>query len=172
MDVDVLNQWLTFVANIGVIAGLILVAVQIKQNTQITKAQLTNDYYMADLQLELTMMGEDPATSWTKSVYTPNELTKEDAVILDRYFNYGLVQIQRLQKMYEIGLVDDEWQKKMSYLGWHLGNEVGRRWWEYSKTDFPDSFVQTVDEILADREFRANQDLLDAILPERSAGQN
>lgn len=172
MDVDILNQWLTFAANAGVITGLVLVAIQIKQNTQITKAQLTNDYYLADMQLELTMMGEDPATSWTKSVYTPNELTKEDAVILDRYFNYGLVQIQRLQKMQEIGLADDDWKKRMSYLGWHLGNEIGRRWWVHSKDGFPEEFVQTVDEILAARKFRANRDLLDALLPERGVKQD
>jgi hypothetical protein len=50
-------------ANIGVIAGLILVAVQINQNTAITKAQMANDYYIADMALELAMMGENPAAS-------------------------------------------------------------------------------------------------------------
>jgi hypothetical protein len=50
-------------ANIGVIAGLILVAVQINQNTAITKAQMANLYYIADMALELAMMGENPAAS-------------------------------------------------------------------------------------------------------------
>ncbi len=172
MDVEVLNQWLTFGANIGVIAGLILVAVQIKQNTRITKAQLTNDYYLADLQLELKMMGEDPATSWMKSVYTPNELTKEDAVILDRFFNYGMVQVQRLQKMYDLGLVDKDWKDRIDYLGWHLGNEVGRRWWAFSKESLPDDLVQTVDETLANSKDRYNQDLLDALMQQADATRN
>ncbi len=63
MDTDRLNSWFTLTANIGVIAGLILVAVQINQNTQIAKAQITNDYYLADMELELAMMGDDPITS-------------------------------------------------------------------------------------------------------------
>ena len=172
MDPTTANQWLTLAANAGVITGLILVAIQIRQNTQITKAQITNDYYLVDMQLELKMMGEDPAKSWVKSVYTPNELTREDAVILDRYFNYGLVQLKRLQKMYELGLADDDWEKRTYYLGWHLGNEIGARWWSASKDDFPDDFVQTVDEILIDRAFKANQELLDALLPQKSANQN
>ena len=29
-----------------------------------------------------------------RAAYAPDDLTSEDAVVLDRYFNYGLVQIQ------------------------------------------------------------------------------
>ena len=170
MDPNILNQWLSFAANFGVVVGLILVALQIKQNTQITKAQITNDYYIADMELELAMMGENPAVPWAKSIYEPNEITIEDAVILDRYFNYGIVQIKRLRRMQEMGLADDDWKKRLSYLGWHLGNEVGRRWWEYSKVGMPDEFVKTVDGILADREYHANKDLLDSLLPDETGG--
>ena len=68
---DKLNKWLTLVANLGVVGGLILVAVQINQSVEITKAQMINGYYIADMQLEMKMMGENPALSWTKSVYAP-----------------------------------------------------------------------------------------------------
>jgi len=87
----------------------ILVAFQIKQNTEITRAQVANDWFLADMQLELAMMGENPAESWTKAVYEPDELNQKDTAVLDRYFNYGLVQLQRLQRMNDLG-----------YLTWHL----------------------------------------------------
>ena len=160
------NDWLTFSANLGVITGLILVAVQINQNTQITKAQIANDYYLADMTLELAMMGDNPAKSWIKAVYTPNELNQEDTAIIDRYFNYGLVQIQRLQKMHELGLAPDDWEERIGYLKWHFGNEVGRRWWAYSKEGFPENFIQEVDENLARGDFQDNRMLLDALMPE------
>jgi hypothetical protein len=124
------------------------------------------------MQLELAMMGENPAHSWTKAIYMPDDLTNEDAAIVDRYFNYGLVQIKRLQKMHELGLADEDWENRIDYLGWHLGNEVGRRWWEHSKEGFPDDFVRTVDEILAGGEHRDNQDLLDALMPQADATRN
>jgi hypothetical protein len=172
MDTDKVNRGLTLGANVGVLAGLILVAFQIHQNTEITKAQITNDYYLADMQLELAMMGDNPATSWTKAIYTPNDLTNVDAAVVDRYFNYGLVQIQRLQKMHELGLADDDWENRIGYLGWHFGNEVGRRWWAYSKEGFPNDFIETVDEVLAIGEHRDNQDLLDALMPQPDATRN
>jgi len=52
-------------------------------------------------------MGEDPAHSWDKAVYAPDDLTTIDAVILDRYFNYGLVQIHRLQEMDDMGMAHE-----------------------------------------------------------------
>jgi hypothetical protein len=82
-----LGRWLTLGANIGVIAGLIMVAVQINQETAITKAQMENDYYIADMALELAMMGENPADSFNKAVYAPDDITTADAAVLDRYFN-------------------------------------------------------------------------------------
>jgi hypothetical protein len=172
MDTDKVNRWLALSANVGVIAGLILVAVQINQNTQITKAQIANDYYLADMDLELAMMGDDPARSWTKAVYTPDELNNEDAAVIDRYFNYGLVQIQRLIKMHELGLADEDWEDRIAYLDWHLGNEVGRRWWAHSKDSFPDEFIQKVDEILAVGDYKRNRDLLDAMMPAAISEQN
>jgi hypothetical protein len=131
----------------------ILVAFQIKQNTEITRAQVANDWFLADMQLELAMMGENPAESWTKAVYEPDELNQKDTAVLDRYFNYGLVQLQRLQRMNDLG-----------YLTWHLGNDVGRRWWSHFKGSFPPEFAATVDEILKNADLDENRSLLDALV--------
>jgi hypothetical protein len=57
MDSDKINRWLTLGANIGVLSGLILVALQINQNSEIAKAQLANDYYLADEELVLDRVG-------------------------------------------------------------------------------------------------------------------
>jgi len=164
-------DWISLLANIGVIAGLVLVAVQIYQSTRITRAQIANDYYLADMTLELAMMGDDPVASWIKAVYTPEDIDQSDAAIIDRFFNYGMVQIQRLQKMHDLGLAPADWNERINYLGWHLGNEVGRRWWAYSKEGFPDDFIQTVDEILARNDHTSNRALLDAMRPKPKSEQ-
>lgn len=169
MNWDRTTRWLTLAANLAVLGGLILVAVQIRQNTAITRAQVTNDYYLADMQLELAMMGDDPAASWVKAVYTPDELTPHDAAVVDRYFNYGLVQLQRLERMNELGLADRRWEEQVEYLTWHLGNDVGRRWWTQSRHYFSRDFAARVDAALAEDESEtSNRALLDALLGKRS----
>lgn len=161
-----LSQIISVLANVGVLAGLLLVAIQISQSTDIAKAQLENDYYLADMQLELAMMGDSPATSWVKAVYAPNELTQQDAAILDRYFNFGLVQANRLRQMQRLGLAEDKLlADQVDYLAWHLGNEAGRRWWAQYRSDDPDDeIVQLVDKALSATDYRENRAYLDALL--------
>lgn len=171
MDTNNVNRWLTLAANVGVLGGLILVALQINQSTEIAKAQLANDYFLADMQIELAMMGDSPAKSWIKAVYSPDDLNQEDAAIVDRYFNFGLIQILRLQKMYELGLADEDWEIRIAYLDWHLGNEVGRRWWSHTKEGFPEQFVRMIDDALVDTDYRSNQNLLDSMMPQPESGQ-
>ena len=99
-----------------------------------------------------------------RRVTNERELARETAAVS--------AQIQRLQKMHELGLADEDWENRIGYLGWHLGNEVGRRWWAYSKEGYSDDFVQTVDEVLAISDHKGNRDLLDAMMPEAIAEQN
>ena len=142
------ESWISIAANVGVIIGLVLVFIQIKQNTDITKAQIKADYHLHDMALELKMMGDHPVASFTKSLYSPEELTNEDRAVLDRYFNYGLIRLYHMQAMRELGLVDDDLSEEISYLGWHFGNEIGRRWWGNIKTELDPGFVKKVDEAL------------------------
>jgi hypothetical protein len=171
MDAGQMNAWLGIVANLGVVAGLVLVALQIRQNTQITKAQVANDWFLADMQLELTMMGENPAATWAKAISAPGDLDDHEAAVLDRYFNFGLVQIQRLQKMHELGVGDAEWTERAGYLSWHLGNAVGRRWWAHFRGGFPEEFAHMVDDILRDADAEKNAAALRAILGSPSEGR-
>ena len=172
MITDKLNRWFTMLVNLSVLAGIVLVAIQIQQNTDITKAQMANEYYLLDAQLELTMMGESPALSLEKAIYFPDELNQEDGVILDRYFNFGILQLQRIRKMIELGVADEElYQERAGYLIWHLGNEAGRRWWNQYALGEPNELSRDIEAVLADSNFQINKEVLDALLvnsePER-----
>ena len=68
--------------------------------------------------------------------------------------------------MEEYGLVDEETLNKMTnYLDWHLGNQVGRRWWTHLREEEDKSFVEIVDKILERSDPGRNQKFLDAMLP-------
>jgi len=165
MDTDKVTRWITLTANVAVLGGLILVALQLNQTTKIAKAQLANDYYIADMQLELGMMGEEPVRSWVKAVHSREDMTPEDAAVLDRYFNFGMVQLNSLRKLKELGLADNDlFLERLGYLQWHLGNEVGRDWWATSKRFYPAGFVGVIDDVLANDDYGSNKRLLDSIL--------
>tara|TARA_B110000444_G_C18760075_1_gene557142 strand:- start:657 stop:1160 length:504 start_codon:yes stop_codon:yes gene_type:complete len=165
MITDKLNRWFTMLVNLSVLAGIVLVAIQIQQNTDITKAQMANEYYLLDAQLELTMMGESPARSLEKAIYFPDELNQEDAVILDRYFNFGILQLQRIRKMIELGVADEElYQERTAYLRWHLGNEAGRRWSTQYVLGEPNELSSDIETVLSGSNFQINKQALNAML--------
>ena len=70
--------------NLGLIVGLVLVAVQIKQNNDLAKAQLLSDGWLAGIQINLALIGENPAASMAKASTVPDQLTDEDLILLNR----------------------------------------------------------------------------------------
>ncbi len=41
MDTDMANRWLTLVANLGVLVGIVLILIELNQNADLMKAQMT-----------------------------------------------------------------------------------------------------------------------------------
>ncbi len=66
--------------------------------------------------------------------------------------------------MQELGYVSEtDLQKRIDYLGWHLGNPAGRRWWEEYKKDNSDELIQAVENMLRERSIGENRRMLDAM---------
>ena len=67
MDTDRLNRWLTLAANFAVLLSIIFLAVEIRQNTEMTRAQITQS--RADTAINL-------ADSFYNSEFLPDILVK------------------------------------------------------------------------------------------------
>jgi hypothetical protein len=91
MDSSKAANWLQILGNLGLIVGLVLVAVQIKQNNDLAKAQLLSDGWLAGIQWNLAQIGENPAISIARASAAPDQLTDEDLIVLD-----GIVAAHRL----------------------------------------------------------------------------
>ncbi|MFT7689143.1 MAG: hypothetical protein ACI9FB_004509 [Candidatus Azotimanducaceae bacterium] len=90
---------------------------------------------------------------------------QEDAVILDRYFNFGFVQLNRIREMKELGVADEKFlEDRYEYVKWHLGNEAGRRWWAQQKPEGPNEDYDLVNAILSTSDFQSNKRIIDPIL--------
>ena len=104
-----LNNWLSFGANMGVVIGLVLVAYQINQETELTKIQLFSEATSSRKEFNQAMMGSDPLEVVARSIETPNELTLAELHIMDMYLLSALNELRRLEQLREAGLgVDAE----------------------------------------------------------------
>ena len=133
MDSAIVNRWLTLVANVGILIGLVLVLVEIRQNSELLRLQFINDDLMAVARTEEPLLGENPANVMMKSMYSPEDLTYADFRVIDAYYVAKIDLINRRFRLGQEGIFDEEdWKSQFGFtFEWLFGNRFGRLWWEY-----------------------------------------
>ncbi len=107
MNLDKLNQWLSLVANLGVMVGIIFLVVELSQNTQALNAnaiqnstQIAREYVM--------MLSQDPDVVRITMTHDLSELSDIDrrrAFWINRSLNTGIMGLYRL---WRLGILPDE----------------------------------------------------------------
>jgi len=83
MDSDRLNRWLTLGANLGVLVGIILLVVELRQNTTMMEAQIWNDRTAHGIEM---FMG----------IAESNELSEIDSILREAGFPDDPTAIENL----------------------------------------------------------------------------
>lgn len=152
MDSDRLNRWLSLAANLGILAGLVLVAVQINQNSQLVRLQLINEGNVALNHIWANAMGENPTDAIAISIEHPEEMTYADFMAVDAWLYSSMNLFYRNYELAQEGLFGErDWQAGVeAYAPWFLSNGFGRAWWhEEARHFFAPEFAGYVDEQLA-----------------------
>lgn len=86
MEPGKVAHWLQIVANLGILAGIVLVFVQIRQSNEITGAQLFSDGMESAIARDLALIGETPERSMIQVMYEPETATREDYFVADHIY--------------------------------------------------------------------------------------
>lgn len=131
MDSANTNHWLQIAANVGIIGGLALVGVQLKQNADLLRTQLIYEESNRIVSLETQVVGERGAEVWAKMVDSPADLTLADQRIAEALIWSYVEQVRSMYKLAELGLLDEqEWADRVwSDAGFYFGNLYARSWW-------------------------------------------
>ena len=117
---DRLNQWLTLVANIGVIAGFVFLGLEIQQNSDAINAQTYQSRTEAAQELSTTIMDSEhfaPLIAKLGSGLFPAdpavlaELNPEDRIRLMALHQWTRVALDNQLYQYEKGYIDEEFFK-------------------------------------------------------------
>lgn len=108
MESTKLNSWLTLAANIGVILGLLLLVVEIRQNTAASKAQTAQAIIDSsrDFLLEIAM-DEEFALLRTTGHSNIEDLSDLDAIRFTAYSRGNWLYFQNVWVQWTLGVVDD-----------------------------------------------------------------
>lgn len=106
MEAKRLNSWLQLAANLGVIAGLIFVALELAQNSAMTRAQTRAEVTQAVL--HLIELERDPRVVQANlKLQRGEDLTEDDVYLLDNMANATLRVWENTYYQYSADLFDE-----------------------------------------------------------------
>jgi hypothetical protein len=150
-----LSNWLQIAANVGIVIGLLLVGVQLKQNSDLLKTQLLYDESRRAVDLETLVVGENGAEAWAKSISDPKNMSLPEQRIMEALLWSFVEQLRSTRLLAELGLLEDEeWRLRVkSESAFYLGNDYGKAWWENYSTgnnSLPDDLIAEVNSRLSE----------------------
>jgi hypothetical protein len=129
LNATTVQNWLQIVGNFGLVVGLILVAVQIKQSTDLAEAQMLNEGWLAQIQRSMDIVGENGSAALARAWTEPETLTPEDVVVLDSLMTSWWFGALRLENLASRGYEVFPLEAYGNMVPYELGNAFAIAWW-------------------------------------------
>ena len=145
-----LGQWLQVGANVGIFAGLVLVGLQIQQNSELTRAVLSSQHQEAWSTIDRSLQSEDFAETLAKAIEDPENLTNAEMLEMHGYFYTKLGQFARRMGLYKMGVFRYHPELAISRAVRDMfGNRFARAWWaEHHGEGWDPEIVEIIDAAL------------------------
>jgi hypothetical protein len=159
MTADQLNKWLTLTANFAVVAGIIFLAVEIRQNNVLLLSE-SRQAAMSNDQTAL-LVGLDNVDIFEKWI-SPEELSATDQYRLSIIFIVDVRNREFEYAQYLNGVLDEQsWLSYRDVLLFNLTTPRGRIWWDKIGRNIPNAeFAAMVDDLLEDAPANNTMNLL------------
>ena len=133
MKLNKLNDWLRVVADLGILIGIGLVLLQMKQNENLMRTQIMTQHYDSYSAYEASFAGENLPVIWEKSLLEPENLTLAEMRALEAVTFSPLFRWINLYKQHESGVLEDiDWKEEVAMdASWYFGSEYSLAWWEF-----------------------------------------
>ena len=150
MYMNKVNNWLTLVANFGVIVGLVLVAMQMKLATDAINQQSDIELSRGIAEGELAFMGETTANAWAVAMFDPAKLDNVQIGQVWAYLNNTLLFVQQTWLSNRAGMASDAtWERARKMGATYLNFGAAQIWWREYKFGFDKEFAKEIDAELA-----------------------
>ena len=143
------NEWLTLIANVAVVGGIVFLAIEIRQNNELLRSEsrqalVSNDVTSLTANLENVDVFAKLASK--------EELSAEDQLRLSFMYTLDLRNREFEYFQYVNGLLDEEtWLAYRHVIVINHSSDLGRSWWDEVGRGIVDpEFAELVDQLLVD----------------------
>ena len=131
------SDWIQIIGMIGVIAGLLLITYEFRQNRQLARAELNSQQIVHMGSIHSAFRNREFAAVFQKSLELPDSLTPDEKLMMDGHFRDLINLLVRDNMMFNLGVYEDNSGFWADYVVRHgLGTDYGRQWWSQNKDQF------------------------------------
>ena len=137
MDIERTNQWLTFIANVGVLAGIIFLAIELRHSSNAISAQTQDSIADGFIQLSLATVS-DPTVgeNWVIGLHEPERLTNAGKIRFSMHMRALFNQYRRVHGLYRNGLLDEsDWALYAREASTIMSSAGGKLHWAGNEMD-------------------------------------
>jgi hypothetical protein len=145
------NDYLSLIANAAVVAGIVFLAIEIRQNNELLRSESRQTLVTNDVaSLAANFQNADVFAKYVAG----EELTAEDQLRLSFMFALDLRNREFEYLQYTNGLLDEKtWLAYRHVILINHSEGLGRKWWDEIGRNISDpDFANMVDEVLLDAE--------------------
>jgi hypothetical protein len=149
VNLDTTNRWLTLAANIGVMAGIIVLAVELQQNTVATQLSAAGSSQGRFSEVELFVAGNPEFSELLDKGRTGADISAPEQLRLMVFYGTVLRQWQFDHLQYLSGALDEDvWLGSRDYMAQILDEDIGLfNRWQTGKGHFSPRFNEMIESI-------------------------
>jgi hypothetical protein len=147
-----LGQTIAILANVGVITGIVFLAIEISQNTAMIEAQMSQDRAETAMSLAQSLYNSD----YLPPILAAIDEGRELSIVEQRRFGDYIRAVHRLQdnllRQSREGLLDTEVEEsiRLTVQVEVASREIARDNWERQKLAYSSDYVALVDAVISD----------------------
>ncbi len=128
---DRVNRWLTLGANLGVLLGLIMLIVEVRQNAALSRATMEQQKNDVLAEIEFYIAKPEISEVWIKSIRHPEDLTETELRTVDGILVALMLQWDHRFQMEAAGLASraDARQHVLNAAPFYFGSRFAKHWW-------------------------------------------
>lgn len=143
------DRWIQIIGALGIVAGLVLVGLQLGQSARLTRAELGSGSMAYRQTLLTSVQGEGLADALAQAIEDPAGLDAAQQVVLDAWYSNVMGQVLRQRYLLRLEVFKDplapfaEIQARS-----YFGNGYAQAWWRRHRDGYPEEIVGLMDPVI------------------------
>jgi hypothetical protein len=145
-----IDRWVQILGALGIFAGLYLVSIELGQGALLGRAELGSGSMSYRQNLLTSIQGEGLADALATAIDDPADLSTQQQVILDAWYDDVMGQVLRQSYLLSLGVFKDPIEPfARTQARVYFGNAYAQAWWQHNKGHYSETLVNVMDPVIS-----------------------